>query len=83
MIYTIASTDTHCNEYNQHLTIEKIGNKYAVYLTGDEMPHVYTSRTFDTLMDAYKVYEKISSWFIFGCYSFDDRREYLMTGTMK
>lgn len=81
MIYTIAQTKEICKDNPLTLSIEKSGNRYVVELMN--MAHETTRRSFDTLMDAYKVYEKIASWFVFGCYSEADRRSFLATGTMK
>lgn len=81
MIYTIAQTKEVCKDNPLTLSIEKSGNRYVVELMN--MDHETTRRSFDTLMDAYKIYEKIASWFVFGCYSEADRRSFLATGTMK
>ena len=81
MIYTIVQTKETCNDNPLTLSIEKHGNRYVVELMN--MALETTRRSFDTLMDAYKVYEKIASWFVFGYYSEADRRSFLATGTMK
>ena len=81
MIYTIAQTKEVCKDNPLTLSIEKSGNRYVVELMNTA--HETTRRSFDTLMDAYKVYEKIASWFVFGCYSESDRRSFLATGTMR
>lgn len=83
MSYTIASFETHSNENNLHVDIGKTGNKYIVTLYSDEMPHVYNHNKFDSLTDAYAVFEKLVSWTVFGCYSLDNKREFLMWGTME
>ena len=83
MSYTIASFETHSGDYSVHLDIGKKGNKYIVTLYSDEMPHVYNHNTFDSLQAAYAVYEKLVSWCVYGYYSLDNKREYLIIGTMK
>jgi len=67
-----------------YISIEKSGNKYLVFLghkrDGEESEFVH--KEFDSLQAAYKVYEKLSLWLVFGLYSFKDRKSYLLTGTM-
>ena len=86
MYYTIASLES--PHTGDRLDINKNGNKYIVYLThkdedSGEPYSLHAHREFDSLNDAYKVFEKLSSWIIYGFYDFYHRREYLLTGTMK
>lgn len=86
MYYTIASLES--PHTGDRLDINKNGNKYIVYLThkdedSGEPYSLHAHREFDDLNDAYKVFEKLSSWIIYGLYSEDDRRHYLQYGTMK
>ena len=83
MNYTIISMTEHCKDDPMTLSIDKTGNKYDVWLSGGTDPRRYTHRTFDALTEAYKVFEKIASWMVFGYYSEADRRRYLETGTME
>ena len=78
MIYTIA-TMTECRENPLTLEIGKKGNKYTVCLGrhGD-----WTCQTFDSLEEAYKVFEKASSWLIMGLYPEAAKRHFVKTGTM-
>lgn len=80
MIYTIATMQGHCTDRPLTLEIEAQGNKYSVSLYSKEGST--TRRVFDELTDAYKVFEKLSSWIVFGYYSEEDKRKYLETGTM-
>lgn len=86
MYYTIASLES--PHTGDTLEINKDGNKYVVYLThkdedGGEPYSLHAHRKFDELGDAYKVFEKLSSWIIYGFYDFYQRREYLLTDAMK
>lgn len=83
MNYTIATLTEHCKDHPLTLDIifNSHGNKYLVYLSGGESG-ARTSATFDSLMEAYKVFEKLSSWIVFCYYSEEDKRKYLETGTM-
>lgn len=86
MYYTIASLKS--PHTGDTLEINKAGNKFVVYLTqkiedSGELCSLHAHRKFDELNEAYKVFEKLSSWIIFGHYNFYQRREYLLTGTMK
>lgn len=84
MNYSIAVLEECCKDDPLKLDISKSGNKYTVTLarpteTGE---HEYATQTFDSLMDAYKVFEKLSSWIIFSLYSYENKKSYLLTGTM-
>ena len=65
-----------------HYSISKVGNKYAVRAHNDKNGRS-VSRTFDELMEAYKVFEKIVSWVVFGLYADNDRMDFIGKGTMK
>lgn len=65
-----------------HYSINKVGNKYAVRAHNDKNGRS-VSRTFDELMEAYKVFEKIVSWVVFGMYSDNDRMDFILKGTMR
>lgn len=79
MIYTIAILED--VQGNLKLIFDKNGNKYTVSIYNTETKED-TSTTFDTIQDAYKVFEKLSSWFIFSYYSEKNKRQFLATGTM-
>lgn len=57
-----------------HYSINKVGSKYAVRAYNDKNGRS-VSRTFDELMEAYKVFEKIVSWVVFGLYADNDRMD--------
>lgn len=80
MIYTIAVMTECCAENPLTLEIGVQGNKYTVSLgrSGE-----WTRNTFDSMADAYKVFEKLSSWLVMGLYSEAAKRQYLTTGTME
>ena len=65
-----------------HYSINKVGNKYAVRAYSDKNGRS-VSRTFDELMEAYKVFEKIVSWVVFGLYADKDRMDFIEKGTME
>lgn len=65
-----------------HYSINKASNKYAVRAHNDKNGRS-VSRTFDDLMDAYKVFEKIVSWVVFGLYADNDRMDFIENGTME
>ena len=80
MIYTIAHMEECCkDEGNMNLELEVHGNKYCVAYgkTG-----AWTRRKFDSLTEAYKVFEKLASWMVFSLYPEQYRRQYLTTGKM-
>ena len=80
MIYTIATMTECCTENPLTLEIGRKGNKYTVSLgrSGE-----WTRNTFDSMADAYKVFEKLSSWLVMGLYPEAAKRQYLTTGTME
>lgn len=80
MIYTIAVMTECCTENPLTLEIGRKGNKYTVSLgrSGE-----WTRNTFDSMADAYKVFEKLSSWLVMGLYPEAAKRQFLATGTME
>lgn len=81
MTYTIARMQE-CGPHIEKpmtLLIGKGTTKYIVSLGRDG---VWTHKSFDTLPEAHKVFDKLAGWLIYGCYSDDGRRSYLETGTM-
>ena len=80
MNYTIASFEQ--IHGNLNIDISKNGNQYVLGIW-DKEKHESTTSTFETLEDAYKVYEKLISWCVFGYYNDDDKKEFVRTGTMK
>jgi hypothetical protein len=80
MAYTIARMQE-CGtvELPMVMEIRETSRGYEVALGRDG---VWTSQVFDGLLDAYKVFERLSCWIIMGCYSDKARRSYLETGTM-
>ena len=79
MIYTIAILDD--VQGNLKLIIDKSGNKYTVALYNKETSE-QTAQTFDSILEAYKVFEKLSSWIVFSYYTEKEKRQFLTTGTM-
>lgn len=65
-----------------HYSINKVGNKYDVRAYSDKTGR-NVSRRFDELMEAYKVFEKIVGWIVFGMYSDNDRMDFILKGTMR
>ena len=80
MNYTIASFEQ--VHGNLNIDISASGNKYVVGIW-DKEKHESTTKTFDSLQDAYKVYEKLISWCVFGYYKDSDKKQFLKTGTME
>lgn len=78
MNYTIATMKS--PNSGAQLIIDKSGNGYTVHYSHEGQ---LTSRKFDDINTAYKMFEKLSSWIIYGLYAHNDRREYLLTGTME
>lgn len=78
MNYTIATMKS--PNSGAQLTIDKSGNGYTVHYSHEGE---HTSRKFDDINEAYKKFEKLSSWIIYGLYAHNDRREYLLTDTMQ
>lgn len=74
MSYTITfATDV---AGNQEVSLNKSGNKFIVYLDGNE-DGVWVSKQFDTIEQATAVYMKIVEAFATGCYSWKDRAAFL------
>lgn len=65
-----------------HYSINKVGSKYAVRAYNDKTGR-NVSRMFDELTEAYKVFEKIVSWVVFGLYADKDRMDFIENGTME
>lgn len=65
-----------------HYSINKVGNKYAVRAYSDKTGRD-VSRRFDELTEAYKVFEKIVSWVVFGLYADKDRMDFIEKETME
>ena len=80
MNYMIASFEQIHGNLNIDISVS--GNQYVLGIW-DKEKHESTTSTFETLEDAYKVYEKLISWCVFGYYNDDDKKEFLRTGTMK
>ena len=80
MNYTIATFEQ--VHGNLNIDISKSGNKYVVGIW-DKEEHASTNKTFDSLQDAYKVYEKLISWCVFGYYTDKAKKQFLTTGTME
>lgn len=80
MNFTIVDVDDISREV--HYGIVQDGNKYLVVAHSDKNGR-NVSRMFDDLMDAYKVFEKIVSWIVFGLYADNDRMDFIEKGTMR
>ena len=80
MSYTIATFDQ--VQGNLIIDISTCGNQWVVSIW-DKEEHASTTARFDTLEDAYKVYEKMVAWSVFSYYSDEDKKTFLRTGTMK
>lgn len=80
MDFMIASIDDVSRQV--HYSINKVGNKYAVSAYSDKDGR-NVSRRFDELTEAYKVFEKIVSWVVFGLYADKDRMDFIEKGTME
>lgn len=72
MSYTIMHTVDTASEMG--LALAKIGDEYRVEIHHE---HEHSAKTFETLNDAYRAYEKISYCIAFGLYSVQQRREML------
>jgi hypothetical protein len=71
MNYTIASLND--VNFGQVLTLDKNGNKYTVGLYNEETKE-YTHKSFDSIGEAYTIFEKLSRCICFGEYSYSDRK---------
>lgn len=80
MNYTIATFEQ--VHGNLIVDISKSGNEYTVGIWDKEL-HESTTQTFHDLQEAYKVFEKIVSWCVFGFYKDSDKKKFLKTGTME
>lgn len=81
MNYTIATL--HQQHTKIFLDYGKAGNEYFVSYDNLDQRKPATTKHFDTAAKAAEVYQKIAGWILLGCYSDDDRRNYLLTGTMR
>lgn len=59
-----------------HYSINKVGNKYAVRAYSDKDGRS-VSRRFDELTEAYKMFETIVYWIVFGMYTDKDRMDFI------
>lgn len=80
MDFMIASVDDVSRQV--HYSINTVGSKYAVRAYSDKNGR-NVSRRFDELTEAYKVFEKIVSWVVFGLYADNDRMDFIEKGTME
>lgn len=80
MDFTITSVDDVSRQV--HYSIDKVGNKYAVRAYNDKNGR-NVSRRFDEPTEAYKVFEKIVFWIVFGLYADNDRMDFIENGTME
>lgn len=74
MNYTIASMND--VNFSQVLSLGKNGNKYVVGLYNEETKE-YTHKSFDSIDEAYTIFEKLSRCICFGDYSYKDRKAML------
>ena len=65
-----------------HYRINNVDGNYEVRAHNDKNGRI-VSRMFDDLLDAYKVFEKIVSWVVFGLYADNDRMDFIEKGTMR
>lgn len=68
MNYTVAITEN--VQLGNFVSIDKTGNKYDVWYHGED---VKAHRTFDSMDEAYAVYEKLAKTVVFGYYSDEDK----------
>lgn len=59
-----------------HYSINKVGNKYAVRAHSDKTGR-NVSRRFDELTEAYKVFETIVHWVVFGMHTDNYRLDFI------
>lgn len=74
MNYTIAVTEDIHNGVK--VNFDKAGNQYLVGFT-NEYTREYTHKTYSTIQEALAVYQKFVEAFITGCYSYNDRKNWL------
>ena len=65
-----------------HYSINKVGNKYAVRAYSDKTGR-NVSRRFDKLTEAYKVFERIVYWIVFGLHADNDRMDFIEKGIIE
>lgn len=75
MHYTIANMSD--INFNQSINLDKSGNKYVVGLYNDDTKE-YTHRQFDTIQEAYAIFERLAHCICFGEYSYNDRKSMLV-----
>lgn len=74
MMYSIAIIqDVH---FKMFAELGKKGNKYTVSI-GLENASDFKLKEFDDIESAYTVFEKISKAIVTGCYSYEQRKEFL------
>lgn len=66
-----------------YLYYGKSGNEYFVTLYDRENGKPATTKMFKTAAKATEVFTKIAGWICMSMYSDEQRRRYLMTGTME
>ena len=74
MNYTIAVMEDIHN--GQKLDFSKDGNQYVIGLYSEETD-TWVSKFYSSLEEAYEHFEKISKAIITGCYSFEQRKQFL------
>ena len=79
MEHTIASL--HLQHTTVFLDYGQEGEKF--WVAYKDKKGCTAARTFDTAAKAIEVYLKLAGWILLGSYSDSDRRNFLMTGTMK
>ena len=80
MNYTIAKFEQ--VQGNLIIVFSKSGNEYVVEIW-DKEEHASTIKEFISLHEAYTVYEKLISWCVFGYYTDNHKKQFLLTGTME
>lgn len=84
MRYSIGHFTECCKNRDLEVWIYEEGDLYGVSLSTrfPESGRTVTRRTFESLQEAYKVFEKLVSWMVFEHYTEDQKRQFLETGTM-
>lgn len=80
MDFTITSVDDVSREVNY--SINTAGELYEVRAYSKKSGRI-ARREFDELMEAYKVFENVVSWIVFGMYADKDRMDFIENGTME
>ena len=75
MNYTIAILQDVHNDVK--INIDKNGNKYTVGIY-NEITKEYTHKSFNEMQEAYKVFENLSKSVVSGCYSYEQRKAFLI-----